>query len=129
MAVVVIDMERISSESLASANLQSLQMPILKSEQQSDQEEETVESGLLNEIIAASSNSNTSISSEALDFRLQNLPKGKFYFQNGKKNFGREIDMSSGKYCNHAIKGHRHYSKIMFWTLRLSHKSCIKNHF
>ena len=78
MAVVVIDMERISSESLASANLQSLQMPILKSEQQSDQEEETVESGLLNEIIAASSNSNTSISSEALDFRLQNLPKGKF---------------------------------------------------
>ena len=81
MAVVVIDMERISSESLASANLQSLQMPILKSEQQSDQEEETVESGLLNEIIAASSNSNTSISSEALDFRLQNLPKGKFLLQ------------------------------------------------
>ena len=81
MAVVVIDMERISSESLASANLQSLQMPILKSEQQSDQEEETVESGLLNEIIAASSNSNTSISSEALDFRLQNLPKGKFFFK------------------------------------------------
>ena len=78
MAVVVIDMERISSESLASANLQSLQMPILKSEQQSDQEEETVESSLLNEIIAARSNSNTSISSEALDFRLQNLPKGKF---------------------------------------------------
>ena len=84
MAVVVIDMERISSESLASANLQSLQMPILKSEQQSDQEEETVESGLLNEIIAASSNSNTSISSEALDFRLQNLPKGEFFFKNGK---------------------------------------------
>ena len=79
MAVVVIDMERISSESLASANLQSLQMPILKSEQQSDQEEETVESGLLNEIIAASSNSNTSISSEALDFRLENLHKGKSF--------------------------------------------------
>ena len=73
MAVVVIDMERISSESLASANLQSL-MPILKSEQQSDQEEE---SSLLNEIIVAgSNNSNSSLSSEALDFRLQNLPKG-----------------------------------------------------
>ena len=92
MAVVVIDMERISSESLASANLQSLQMPILKSEQQSDQEEETVESGLLNEIIAASSNSNTSISSEALDFRLQNLPKGKFFLKKWKKNVIREVD-------------------------------------
>ena len=32
-------------------------------------------------------------------------------------------------YRTHAIKGHRHYSKIMFWTLRLSHKNDLKNHF
>ena len=78
MAVVVLDMERISSETIgASANL-PLNMPtILKSEQQSDQEEENT--SLLNEIIVAGNqNSNSSLSSEALDFRFATPPKGEW---------------------------------------------------
>ena len=39
------------------------------------------------------------------------------------------LNYRANTYRTSFIKGHRHSSKIMFWTFRLSYKNCIKNHF
>ena len=45
-----------------------------------------------------------------------------------KKIFIHIIDTTMNIYRTHTIKGRGHYSKIIFWTLRLSHENSIKNH-
>ena len=83
MAVVVIDMERISSQKLGA----NLKFESKFEVQQSNQETEKFpaegqETSLLNEIIVATSenNSKSSNHSEAIDFRLCSPPIGNFCF-------------------------------------------------
>ena len=83
MAVVVIDMERISSQKLGA----NLKFESKFEVQQSNQETEKFtaegqETSLLNEIIVATSenNSKSSSHSEAIDFRLCSPPIGNFLF-------------------------------------------------
>ena len=82
MAVVVIDMERISSQKLGA----NLKFESKFEVQQSNQETEKFtaegqETSLLNEIIVATSenNSKSSSHSEAIDFRLCSPPIGIFF--------------------------------------------------
>ena len=82
MAVVVIDMERISSQKLGA----NLKFESKFEVQQSNQETEKFtaegqETSLLNEIIVATSenNSKSSSHSEAIDFRLCSPPIGNFF--------------------------------------------------
>ena len=98
MAVVVIDMERISSQKLG-ANLKfESKFEVQQSNQETEKfQTEGQESSLLNEIIVATSqnNSNSSNHSEAIDFRLCSPPIGNFlfwFFCNLKFEYKFEID-------------------------------------
>ena len=84
MAVVVIDMDRISSQKLG-ANLKfETKFEVQQSNQETETEFQTEgqETSLLNEIIVATSqnNSKSSSHSEAIDFRLCSPPIGIFCF-------------------------------------------------